>query len=226
MARHHPDRSPNAPPASGTPALLLAAVWCSSVGSTWTLELRELDRDTGLGTVVEWISSGVPVCYPEPSALACELLAARGFRLVRESADPGSRSRRCLGYVCADTEPVSPTPPFGLTVHHPTVGVCVVAVTGELDVRSAPLLDACVREQLAATPAHLILDLHSVRFLGATGLTSLLCARRLAQQTPGSRLHLAGIVTPTVARALKISRLLQVFDTYPTLADALAGLTT
>lgn len=226
MARHHPDRSPDATSANGTPALLLAAVWCSSVGSTWTLELRELDRDTGLGKVVEWISSGVPVRYPEPSALACELLAARGFRLVRESADPGNRSRRCLGYVCADTELVSPIPPFGLTVYHPTLGICVLAVTGELDVVSVPLLDTCVREQLAATPAHLILDLHPVRFLGASGLTSLICARELAQQTPGSRLHLAGLVTPTVARALKISGLLQLFDTYPTLADALAGLTT
>ncbi|MBV8992803.1 MAG: hypothetical protein JO287_03660 [Pseudonocardiales bacterium] len=80
------------------------------MGSTWTLELRTLDRATTLGRVVDWISSGVPVCQPEPdTALACELLAARGLPLIRESsAGFGTRSRRRIGYVRADTELVPP----------------------------------------------------------------------------------------------------------------------
>ena len=110
-----------------------------------------------------------------------------------------------------------------LTVQHPAVGVCVVTVDGELDTLSVPLLDACVNEQVAAAPAHLILDLQPVSFLASTGLTSLLRARELAETT-GTQLHLAGLVTRVVARALHVTELLECFDTYPTVTDALAVL--
>ena len=84
---------------------MLAAVWCCSVGTTWTLELRKPDRDTALGTIVDWISSGVPVSQPAPDALARELLAARGLRLISESsAARCTRSRHHIGYVCVDPE--------------------------------------------------------------------------------------------------------------------------
>jgi anti-sigma B factor antagonist len=106
-------------------------------------------------------------------------------------------------------------------VQHPAVGVCVVAVAGELDLLTAPLLDACVREQLAAAPTNLILDLQAVRFLGASGLSCLLRAREGVQQTTGVRLHLAGLVTRAVARSLEVTGLLEQFDTYPCLIDAL-----
>ncbi|HYZ35726.1 MAG TPA: STAS domain-containing protein [Pseudonocardiaceae bacterium] len=43
-----------------------------------------------------------------------------------------------------------------------------------------------MHEQLADAPPHLILDLESVRFLGSSGLSCLLRARELAEQTPGS----------------------------------------
>jgi alcohol dehydrogenase class IV len=49
----------------------------------------------------------------------------------------------------------TPTQRLRLTVQHPAVGVRVVAVDGELDLHTAPLLDACVREQLAAVPTNL-----------------------------------------------------------------------
>jgi anti-anti-sigma factor len=113
---------------------------------------------------------------------------------------------------------------LGLTVQHPAAGVCVVTVDGELDTLSVPLLEACVAEQVAAAPAHLILDLQPVRFLASTGLTSLLRAHELAETT-GTQLHLAGLVTRVVARALHVTELLECFDTYPTLTDALAVLT-
>jgi anti-sigma B factor antagonist len=106
-------------------------------------------------------------------------------------------------------------------VQHPAVGVCVVAVAGELDLLTAPLLDACVREQLAAAPTNLILDLQAVRFLGASGLSCLLRAREGVQQTTGVRLHLAGLVTRAVARSLEVTGLREQFDTYPCLIDAL-----
>lgn len=113
---------------------------------------------------------------------------------------------------------------LGLTVQHPAAGVCVVTVEGELDTLSAPCLDACLSEQVSAAPAHLVLDLEPVSFLASTGLTSLLRARELAETT-GTQLHLAGLVTRVVARALHVTELLDCFDTYPTLTDALAVLT-
>ncbi|MBV8992384.1 MAG: STAS domain-containing protein [Pseudonocardiales bacterium] len=104
--------------------------------------------------------------------------------------------------------------------HYPAVGICVVVVDGELDMLTAPLLEEHVREQLRATPTHLILDLEPVRFLGCSGLSCLLRARELVAQTRRSQLHLAGLTTHRIARALRISGLLGLFDTYPTLLHA------
>lgn len=107
--RKDPVGRPPSDDAAG-PTPVVAATWCRSVGTTWTLELHELDADTARGTVVAWISSGVPVTQPAPDALARDLLAARGLRLLRDpSAGPGTRSRRRIGYVCADTEPITGT---------------------------------------------------------------------------------------------------------------------
>lgn len=114
-------------------------------------------------------------------------------------------------------------PLLGLTVQRPAVGVCVVAVVGELDMATAPLLEACLRKQLATGPTHLILDLQSVRFMGSNGLNCLLQAHELAQTT-GTQLHLAGLVTRAVARPLEVTQLLDSFNTYPTLTHALAAL--
>jgi hypothetical protein len=85
---------------------VLMAVWCCSVGTTWTLELRELGRDGVLGTTIDWISSGVPIAHPAPEALVHELLAARGLRLSGDSpAGPPTRSRYPIGYAYPDTAP-------------------------------------------------------------------------------------------------------------------------
>ncbi len=149
----------------------------------------------------------------------------------------GSSARAPTDYTIHPTDPVAsvgdgssegsarytPAALLGLTVQRPTVGVCVVTVDGELDMLTAPLLSACVCEQLATSPKHLVLDLEPVRFLGSSGLTCLLQARELAFTTPGSHLHLAGLATRVLARPLKITGLLGLFDTYPTVGHALAA---
>jgi anti-sigma B factor antagonist len=114
---------------------------------------------------------------------------------------------------------------LGLSVqHYPAVGIGVVVVDGELDVLTAPLLEQRVRDQLVAGPAHLILDLESVRFLGCSGLSCLLGARKLVQAS-GSQLHLCGLITRGVERAVGISGLLGgLFSTYPTLLHAVIDL--
>ncbi|MGH3927997.1 MAG: hypothetical protein ACRDTT_34895 [Pseudonocardiaceae bacterium] len=84
---------------------VLVAVWCRSVGTSWTLELHELGRGMAPGKTVGWISSGVPISHPEPEALVRDLLAERGLQLFRDpSAGPDSRSRHGIGYVCRDAE--------------------------------------------------------------------------------------------------------------------------
>jgi hypothetical protein len=39
--------------AAAVPAPALAAVWCCSVGATWTVELHEFDRGAALGPIVD-----------------------------------------------------------------------------------------------------------------------------------------------------------------------------
>ena len=86
-------------------APVLTAVWCRSVGTSWTLELHELDTDTAPGAIKDWIPSGVPISQPRPDALVGTLLAERGLYLFRDSsAGPSTRSRRGVGYVCGDAE--------------------------------------------------------------------------------------------------------------------------
>jgi hypothetical protein len=85
---------------------VLAAVWCRSVGTAWTLEPRELDRDMALGTIRDWITSGIPIPQPEPpETLARELLAEHGLHLFSDSsAGPCTHNRRGIGYVCRNAE--------------------------------------------------------------------------------------------------------------------------
>lgn len=80
---------------------LAAAVWCSTVGTTWTLELHHLARGSTRGTL-DWISSGIPTSQPVPDGVARQLLADRGLHLFFDSTVPNVRRRRSIGYVCAD----------------------------------------------------------------------------------------------------------------------------
>lgn len=118
----------------------------------------------------------------------------------------------------------APAQLLGLSVqHYPTVGICVLVVEGELDPLTAPLLEQRLREQLVAEPAHLILDLESVRFLGCSGLSCLLDARELAGAS-GSQLHLAGLITRVIECPVRITGLVGLFSTYPTLIHAVIEL--
>jgi uncharacterized protein YidB (DUF937 family) len=85
---------------------VLAAGWCRSVGTSWTLELHRLRRGTLPLTLVDWISSGVPITQPQPTeALARELLTQRGLHLFPDAtAGPATGSRRGIGYVTGDAE--------------------------------------------------------------------------------------------------------------------------
>jgi anti-anti-sigma factor len=55
----------------------------------------------------------------------------------------------------------------------------VLAVRGEIDVATCPLVDTAVAEALADGPDSVTLDLAGVSFLGSSGLASLLRAMRV-----------------------------------------------
>jgi hypothetical protein len=88
---------------------VFTASWCCSVGTTWTIELRPVDRETH-GRPAEWIQSGVPTTQSAPERQTADLLRERGLLLFPlEPADPDespprSRSRRPIGYVTRNLE--------------------------------------------------------------------------------------------------------------------------
>jgi anti-anti-sigma factor len=68
-------------------------------------------------------------------------------------------------------------------------GVRLVAVSGELDVATAPLLAARLMEAEAGEASLIVLDLSGVSFMDSTGLHVILSAHARSQQN-GGRLRL------------------------------------
>ncbi|MDX8147323.1 STAS domain-containing protein [Lentzea sp. BCCO 10_0061] len=97
-------------------------------------------------------------------------------------------------------------------------GVPIVAVTGEVDIATAPLLRAELMTQLAQSPVALVVDLREVTFFDSSGIGALLTAHRQA-----SDLRVVADKTP-VLRTLHFSGMDTVFRVHPTLTEALAGL--
>lgn len=124
-----------------------------------------------------------------------------------------------------DPEPGTTDPLLRLSVQHPAEGIRVVTVDGELDMITAPLLNSYLEDQLVTAPAHLIVDLQPVTFMGSSGINCLLRANELTHHDSCTQLHLAGLTSRAVARPLEITGLLERFDTYPTVTDALGALT-
>jgi hypothetical protein len=59
--------------------MLTAATWCSSVGTTWTVELHTRARRTAYGTLVDWITSGIPITQPVPAKVQAAQRIATGY---------------------------------------------------------------------------------------------------------------------------------------------------
>src|SRR5918998_653458 len=135
-------------------APVMAAVWCRSVGTSWTLELHELGDGTALGTIRDWISSGVPIAHPEPDTLVCELLADRGLRLFRNScAGPCTDNRHGIGYVCRDAELVKLTDLVRDDAVQTGVHPVVLASQWVTAGFSADAAAGCIREGIHCPPA-------------------------------------------------------------------------
>ncbi|WP_434446795.1 STAS domain-containing protein [Lentzea sp. E54] len=107
---------------------------------------------------------------------------------------------------------------LAVTVCPAPPGAVVLAVRGEVDMVTSPLLRDRLQEHLRPTCLDLVVDLTEVSFFGAAGLTDLVIARRTAQEV-GVRLRLVAR-TRVVLRPLTITGLDELFDVYPDIAHA------
>ncbi len=102
--------------------------------------------------------------------------------------------------------------------HHPHLGVSVVAVAGDIDRHTRPLLAQALLPGLAQAE-RIIVDLHEVDFLGLAGVDLLLLADRLATHH-GAQLWLAAS-PPALRRVLHVAGVLPRLRLAPTVAAAL-----
>jgi anti-sigma B factor antagonist len=102
--------------------------------------------------------------------------------------------------------------------------IVLVAIAGELDMRTVPQATGFLAQATATTPRHLVLDLTGVRFLASAGISLLLAAQSGAEGIHG-RLHLLGVDDNLpVQRPLALVGLLDRLDVAADLDTILARL--
>jgi anti-sigma B factor antagonist len=99
-------------------------------------------------------------------------------------------------------------------------GRVVVVAIGEVDIFTAPQLDAELSRLTADGRTDLVVDLASVDFLDSTGLSVLVKALKRVREADG-RLDIV-VTSDRVAKVFRITGLDQLIPLHATLADALA----
>jgi len=94
----------------------------------------------------------------------------------------------------------------------------VVAVAGELDVASGPLLAEHLAKLASRLRARVVLDLAHLDFCDCAGLTVLLRAHHRFVED-GGWLRLTA-PRPTIHKTLRLTKLIRVLACYPTIASA------
>lgn len=98
----------------------------------------------------------------------------------------------------------------------------IVAVSGEVDVYSAPALKDNITELLQSGVTTLIVDLSGVAFLDSTGLGALVEARAATSDAGGSLPIVCS--QERILKLFTITGLDGVFTIHPTIGDAVAAL--
>ncbi|MGW3992492.1 STAS domain-containing protein [Amycolatopsis sp. NPDC004772] len=122
--------------------------------------------------------------------------------------------------VTADGNRVRPQDLLRVTAHDAGSAV-VLAVAGEVDLLSAPLLGDGVTTALAGAPDLLVIDLSEVSFLASIGITVLLEARHAAGTA--ARLRVVAPGDGVVSRTLRLTGLHEALAVTTTREDALSG---
>ncbi|MCU1450034.1 MAG: anti-sigma-factor antagonist [Acidimicrobiales bacterium] len=98
--------------------------------------------------------------------------------------------------------------PFGAVASRAN-GTAVVAVTGEVDLYTAPRLWEAIDSAIAGAPRELVIDLNGVEFLDSSGLSVLVRAHKRLKPIAGSiTLRGAG---GQVFKALELTKLTDLF---------------
>jgi anti-sigma B factor antagonist len=97
----------------------------------------------------------------------------------------------------------------------------VVAVTGEIDVYTAPKLREHLIDLVAAGSHHLIIDMEGVDFLDSTGLGVLVGGLKRVRSHEGS-LHLV-CTQDRILKIFRITGLTKVFPIHASVDEALAA---
>lgn len=105
-----------------------------------------------------------------------------------------------------------------LTARDVSAGVVVVAVAGELDMATAPVVDEYVRRRLGGVSRALVLDLSGVTFLGSTGI-NLLIALGTECEAVGAELRLVA-TTKAVLHPLELTDLTDHFTIVTAVSEA------
>ncbi|MEU8899807.1 STAS domain-containing protein [Nocardia sp. NPDC048505] len=93
----------------------------------------------------------------------------------------------------------------------------IVAVRGEIDMASAPQLEAGLDEVLREAPATVVIDMSEVGFLGSAGLSVLLGASRSHPEV-----DLRIVATAAARRPMELTGLDKMLAVFDSLQDALA----
>lgn len=114
--------------------------------------------------------------------------------------------------------------PAGCSVEERRVGeMSVVAVTGTVDMLTAPKLEEAINSAAKNSPAAVIVDLSRVDFLASAGMGVLVAA----QEQLGDAARFAVVADgPATSRPLKLVGIADVVALYATLDEALAALKT
>ena len=99
-------------------------------------------------------------------------------------------------------------------------GTAVVAVAGEIDVYTSPLLQERLVEVLRDGSSSIVLDLSAVTFLDSTGLGVLITGLKRCRSAEGDLVLVTA--QPNVLKVLEITGLNDVFKVHDSVDDALA----
>ena len=114
-----------------------------------------------------------------------------------------------------------PEAPLQISVEQPRADVSVLHLLGDLDLRTAPLLQAALRPLVHRAGAVLV-DLSDVGFIGSAGLAELAGAQDTATGN-GARVMLVA-TSHAVLRPLEVTGLATLFAIYESVEAALEGL--
>ena len=140
----------------------------------------------------------------------------RGFSWSIRAVGAPDRPRSTYGV----TEHLTESPPFRAELARPTGDIAVVALSGEVDLYTAPEFHETLLRGVADGARRIVVDLSAVTFLDSTALGVLVGG---AQRLPDDGALLIVCGDDRLRRTLEIVGLDRVFAVHPTLEEALAA---